>query len=337
MKTLKFILASLFSNKRIVDEGSQHPFWVAIIIFLISLVIAVVPMTVSIISVQGSSLITTTENYALDYSLQKFSIDYLNDQSEAKAYVIDDQMVFVNFDEGADISHNGHVTLAVRYLPNENDLGKLLKSIKTSYVIESEETTDNKVSEIPSMLIFGKTNMYLYLYAGNATCTFTESNGEITISNETQAARSQAYNYVDIPENLSSLNSFYSVNSKNTDNILSNWENFFDKAYENPRNHAALVSSFMFLGIDVAIVIILALVLFLLSRTKSSPVKLSFLTALKFDMFATLSPAIIGMIISLFWSAIAYIGFIICFGIRATFLGMKTTSPNNNQPDTVRK
>ena len=35
MKTLKFILASLFSNKRIVDEGSQHPFWVAIIIFLI--------------------------------------------------------------------------------------------------------------------------------------------------------------------------------------------------------------------------------------------------------------------------------------------------------------
>ena len=85
------------------------------------------------------------------------------------------------------------------------------------------------------------------------------------------------------------------------------------------------------------IVIILALVLFLLSRTKSSPVKLSFLTALKFDMFATLSPAIIGMIISLFWSAIAYIGFIICFGIRATFLGMKTTSPNNNQPDTVRK
>lgn len=345
--TIKFIFGSLFSNRRLVDESNEHPIWLALIIFLLSLCAAVLPMTITSLNVQGSQILTVTENYSLDYSLSVLSRDYLytnggvETEDQVVATIRDDQLQLnvPTFEADIKFPDDDKVSLAVRYTSDQTQVSSIIQDIKTSYIVPNEEATDDTlISEVPSMLIFTPSNYYIYLYAGTARVSFTETNGEVTITSDATASTGISGNYVDIPDETC-LNDFYDKSIDESDalqNTYDGWVDFLNKGYQNPRNYAVLTSSLMFLGIDVAIVFILALVLFLLSKTKASPRKIPFLEALKIDMFATLSPAIIGMLIGFLWADFFYLGFIIIYGIRATFLGMKATSPNQNNPE-VRK
>ena len=78
MKTLKFIFSSLFSNEKIINESKKQPWWLAIVLILFSCVIALIPNFVSVMTVQGSNVITTNTNSGIDYGLKQFSVEYLS-------------------------------------------------------------------------------------------------------------------------------------------------------------------------------------------------------------------------------------------------------------------
>ena len=67
MKTLKFIFSSLFSNEKIINESKKQPWWLAIVLILFSCVIALIPNFVSVMTVQGSNVISVPAdaNYAV--------------------------------------------------------------------------------------------------------------------------------------------------------------------------------------------------------------------------------------------------------------------------------
>lgn len=339
MKSLKFIFSSLLSNQKITDESNEQPWWLAIVIALLSIVIAIIPTTVQVMTVQGSDIITRVENYSLDYSLTQFSIQYLNPESPAKATISDGKMTFTNFTDGAEIKHGDDVTLVVRYTQNSADLTTVTQSIKTSYPVkqEGETETDKLVSKIPSMLIFTEDSLYLYVYDASATATYTEKDGTKTIVSETNYVGVTSGTYEGITGDLANLNSYYNPSlepSKAASECLNNWTTFFDKAYETPRNSLALSYTGMFAGLDAIIMLVLSLTIFLLSKTKSSIRRFKYLESLKMIFFASLSPAILSLLLGFLIPSLQSISFVLFIGLRCTWLAMKATSPQTSSTPT---
>ena len=68
-KFIKFLFKGLVNNEEVIYESKKHPWWAAIIVFILSLVIAVIPSFVQIARIQGAEVLTTTQNASLDTSL----------------------------------------------------------------------------------------------------------------------------------------------------------------------------------------------------------------------------------------------------------------------------
>ena len=77
MGPIKFIFSSLFSNDTIINESKKKPWWLAIIMIIVSCVVALIPSITSVLNYNGSDIITRTDNYNLDYSLKTFTYEYL--------------------------------------------------------------------------------------------------------------------------------------------------------------------------------------------------------------------------------------------------------------------
>lgn len=348
MKTLKFIFSSLFSNETVIKESKNKPWWLAIILMLVSCIISIVPNFVTVMKTNGSDILTQNANYSIDYSLKKFSQDYL-DSSDIEIKIENGKLTAKNFDERIEVKHQEKITLIVQYVPYDTENDRLLydsyndkinayvKEIKTSYDVENDG--DTLKSHLYSTLILGSESVFLYLYDSAATCTFKiEADNTKTITNETSPAAQTYGTYKNISGDLAVISGYYRGNSdaECMENALASWKNFFDKAYQSPRNVLAFQYSGMYLGIDILIIAVMGLMIFLLSRTKSSIQRYTYLQGLKMVSFATLSPALLALILGFLIPALQSMGFLMFLILRVTWLGMKATSPaNNGQP--VRK
>ena len=81
MKTIKFLFSSLISNDTVINESKHKPWWLAIVMMIVSCFVSIIPIFTSIMSVNGGSILTASENYNIDYSLKKFSLDYLTKEN----------------------------------------------------------------------------------------------------------------------------------------------------------------------------------------------------------------------------------------------------------------
>ena len=172
----------------------------------------------------------------------------------------------------------------------------------------------------------------------DAKCSFkANADGSFTISNETGILNNMSGNYVGINKDLANLNSYYSGNteSEKVNNAYNQWKAFFDKAYESPRNSLAWKYVGIYFGMDIATALIMGLMLFLLSKTKASLIKYRFLEALKMVFFASVSPALIALILGFMVPSFQSMAFLMCYILRITWLGMKATNPPSAQA--VRK
>ena len=65
-KFIKFLFKGLINNEEVINESRHHPWWAALIVGLISVIIAIVPAAVSILNIKGSEILTSSENRSLD-------------------------------------------------------------------------------------------------------------------------------------------------------------------------------------------------------------------------------------------------------------------------------
>ena len=351
MKPLKFIFSSLFSNEMIIKESKHQKWWLAIVIMLFSCIISLVPSFVSMMTVQGSNIITANQNYGIDYGLKQFSLSYLG-SNDNQLKIIDEKLTLsenaTKTDNGlyytlTEIEYNEKIALTVYYVDYNSEetnyktfdekMAAAINAIKASRPTENQNE-----SKLQNSLILGKELVYLLLCGSNETCNYTtEADGSITITATSQNVSTLSGNYKNIAGDLANLNGYAYGNSESdkANNAFNNWKNFFDKAYESPRNIAALRYAGINLGMDLIIVMALALTTFLLSKTKASVVKYKFLESLKMVFFAILSPAIISIIIMLLIPSFQSMAFLMCCILRITWLGMKATNPPSSQP--IRK
>lgn len=356
MNSIKFIFSSLFSNQKIIDESKKRPWWLAIIIFILSLVIAIVPVTISYMNVKGSNVLTASTNYSLDLSVKQLSYQLSNLEGvEASvknkefSMTKDDkdytEPIKVATDDGTWLMNTIYVPLTSTDKNYTNELNRVKKDLslldKIAKEPDSSLESDHFQSYVHSMMIFTKSEFHLYVYEGSAKVTYKEDDkGVIEIVTDASTKGTMIGTFDKVEGKCAQISSFYDKSLSHSEAIEKSydlWVDFLDKAYEAPRNKAAINVTLVYSGINFLIIIVMSLTAFLLSRLKSSIRKYSFLQSLKMISFASLSPSLIGLLLGLLIPSTQAVSFIVCIGLRSTWLIMKATSPASNSGGAIRK
>lgn len=320
-KFIKFLFKGLVNNEEVIYESKKHPWWAAVIVFLLSLVVAVIPSFVQIAKIQGAEVLTTSQNASLDTSLVLVS-QHL-EENNIKIEI--DEQGKINVDalipEGK--SYYEHTVVAqnkellIFTICKEADVTNLAKNYS-----EGKKVSNDIVKEKPySYLIITEDKVYLTTYLNTSKNVIT--NG--VISENAKAS----YTYVGLNESAkgTDINSFYA--SKDVELCLDHWETFLNDLYKISKTSYLWGYTGVLSAINLGVALLVALLTMILTRLKSATgEKLNYLNALQIIAFASLAPALVGCLLGFIISSFAQIGFVLCLGLRSTFLGMKAANPN---------
>jgi hypothetical protein len=320
-KFFNFLFRGLLSNQEIIDNHKEHSLLSSLIILIVSLLIAVVPSFSSIAKTKGSSVITSSQNASLDTSLVLFS-QYIDENNislgikDGKFYIdsADKEKYFPNGEYS--IVAQERELLAVRICEDAN-----IEAFQTMYAYgrTSLDQTDYNLKP-RSYLIISESYFVLATYLSTATNTL---NDDGTLSSA--ASTNATYSGLCSSSKDVEISSFYTL--KNYDSCISNWETLFNNLYQKSKVRYLWSYTGIISAINVAAVLLIALMLMILSRLKKSSLnKFNFLDSFKIISYASLSPAIIALCLGFIMSAVAGIAFVLCIGIRGTYLSMKASA-----------
>ena len=337
-KFIKFLFKGLVNNEEVIYSSKHHPWWSAVLVLLFSLIIAVVPSFVQIAQVQGSEVLTASQNASLDTALNLVS-EHL--EANNMKIVIDEEGCidiskaipdneYTKYEEDS----NGNKT-KVAYEYSVVAQGKELlvfticspsdvDAYKTLYSEGKKSSSDAPSAQPRSSLIITETNVYITTYL--TTNVISTEDGSIL------EAATPSYEYFgsNVSAKGTDINSFYA--SKNYNDCLNHWEKFLVDAYRMNKTQYLWTYSGILAAINLGVALLVSLLTMILTRLKSATGdRLNYLEALKIICFASLAPALLSIVLGFFVSSMAQVGFVLCLGLRTTFLGMKAANPNRGQ------
>ena len=320
-KFIKFLFKGLVNNEEVIYESKKHPWWAAALVLLVSIIVAIIPSFVSIARVKGSEALTSTQNASLDTSLVLFS-QYL-DESNIKIEINEEGRIDVNAINQAGLVEHSIVAqdkeLLVVRVCSQSDAPVYAKMYS-----EGKSSQEDTVKEKPrSYLIFTESNVYLTTYLNTSEVKNTIENGVIT------ASANAAYTFIGLNESAKNtdVNSFYV--SKDINACLGHWESFLADLYKVSKAQYLWGYTGVLCAINLGVTVLVALLTMILTRLKSATGdKLNYLQALNITCYAALAPALISILLGFMIPSFAQIGYVLCLGLRSTFLGMKAANPS---------
>ncbi len=359
MNVLKFLARGLFSNAVIVKESKKQKFYIAILIFLLTVVISIIPIFTSIANNSGGNILTQTEALQFDYSLQRFSHEYLTNNADAKLEmeIVDGKLVFKEGKTFQDLENKkeivllnkstfpyleihrslqdkDQITLLVCYVSSETSDTGIYKNLNekvtdvfnrlaVNYPIKNDDGTDSNISKTYSVLLFSEKDFAVRLYDNNAQTEFTKENETVALKKSASVASSASGIYASVSDVNRNLNLF---DNENPTQILAKWKEFFTESYKDLKNQILFLNVGMFSGINALLLLFLALLIFILSRFKSSICgKQKYSDCLKYISFASLCPSLLALLIGFMLPGFQSIGFLTFAGLRAIFLSTRLT------------
>lgn len=351
MKNFKLILKSLISNEACVEGGRHRPWWIALILFFFSTIVAIVPVFVQTITKAGSSFVSTN-SYGIENGLQRFVEDVkthdeltmvIKTTSDGEKYLNLDQekwdkvYTYTNKDGFNAYQHkneSGVVDLDVFYIADfandgtAKDAASKIASDKAVVNEETGETTYTKRST--SFVIFGKDLFVVYLYNGTSTTLQGSVIGD--------------YKSIDDGFNFVSLLTV-KINDKEVTNdtvtpeeyseyrkgVWTNWKDYFDKAYLYNRSQLTWQTTLLMFGINAGLVIFMGFMIWVLTRGKNNPYKIYKFYECEFiAAWAGLTPGLLTCGFGFLLSSFANVMFPLLLGVRVMWLSMKTLRPQYN-------
>ena len=317
-KFFVFILKSLFSNKEAI-KGKKQPLWAAFIVAFISLICAALPTVISVASSKGESLVTSSTNSSLDISLPLFS-KYLKDESIVLR--VQDKELVTTFSETV-VKAQDKELLAVKYASTDLELKEYQEKYQKHFTFTAD---DGVVTTGPiSYVIITNTDFYAVTYKSGIQNNYNKD-GTLKSYASSSSTYSGKINQIDGMDFASFYNKEDGVEAK--DNCIKQWKTALNKMYKPVRTNYLLLQNGILTALNAGVMIIVTLMLFLLSKLKSNlGEKFTFVEALKVTLYASLSPALLTLILGSFIPMVATIGLVLFLGIRSTFLGMKASTP----------
>lgn len=354
MKTLKLLLSSLVSNDKCVEGGRQKPWYFAILFFLFSVVLSVLPLTISTAVSNGSSFVSSTR-YAYQNGLTRF-----NEELDEKGLDL-----IVTYDEGAKlnslvVSKNGvsgkevwnetfvsnkayrfeHYgtgdvldfevyytdTYGEAFINYYSNVIKLINPLTNENFDSTSVSGSTATGRDVSFIVFGKFEFVTSLYKSGNTSVVGSLSGDY--ANTQVGTNLKDFAKTTVDGVIYSPTSTGLDHDKYLDYTWSNWMKFYDQSYINSRAYQTWSISGIMLAINAALTLMMGLLVFILTRGKNNPFRIyTFWESQKIAYWASLSPAVIAMIVGFISSTYGMMAFIMLMGIRIMWMSMKTLRP----------
>ena len=302
---IKLFFSSLISNNAAIDAGRKKPWYAAIILFFISIVLSVIPSTVLELRKHGDKNFDST-TYQAREAFRYFAEEIQNDEGMIVVHADKKTSYLVgrNSETFGDLdSKTMNYNFKFRYSSNEN-----VVSVYT-------ELNEEKVS----YFVFTPDTVYIRVVDPN--------------NHDTSKINLMCVNAYKKVGEKALIESFASEGDE-TDKITNTWANWkvlIRQLYNQTRLKAAGFQLGIMSAINVGIVLIMGFMIWVLTRGKNNPYRIfNVWECYKIVAWSALTPAILtsglGFLIKTFASTI----FPLLLGVRVMWLSMKSLRPDGS-------
>lgn len=340
MKRFKLILKSLINNDACVEGGRKHPFWIALIMFFLSMVLAVIPVFVQTITKKGSSFVSSN-SYGVEVGTQRF-VEDINEkglimevkEQDGQKYLSLDQETWDNTYTYTDhkdyhvyqhYSELGQIDLEVYYIQNFTSID--IEEITKNKPVWSDGEFIGFEKRTVSFIIFGSKDVYSIVY---------------NMSGAQVGSLVGDYKHCEVGFKLNDLDNVsidgnvinvVNVNAQTyaayVDGVWANWIKFFDDAYLYQRGQLTWKTTLLMFGINAGLVIFMGLMIFILTRGKHNPYRIfTIFECMWIACWASLTPAILTSGLGFLIKSFSQIIFPLLLGVRIMWLSMKSLRPD---------
>lgn len=341
---------TLYSNQACIDCGTQKKWYFAIIAFIFSLLVAMVPLTVNASKQSGSSYVSGTT-----YGFKEAFIETVLDES---SYVtVDGSLKNINFvDNQATFDGTSAVTTNSKFyflgyhtsLNNNKTSLVPTRDLEIYYVKDSYDFTEvDIINTINKNMFplnesdqsvnysgsFEETRNVSFIAISKNYFVFGiyQANGASTTAKTTFSGD---YKYIDntnFVEYMKNETSALTSDSEIETKIFENFKGFLNLSYKNNKIKVTWIQSGLSLGVNAAITLLLGLAVFLMTRGKQNPNRvIKFYQCMYIAFWATISPAILTLIMGFLMSSMGIMLYVIIYGIRIMWLSMRNLRPQYN-------
>ena len=334
---------SLINNAAAIRGAKAGPFWLTLVMFILSVLIPVVPMLVSQANTNGSSFLSKY-SYGLERYVTSVAMDLKN--NKLAEFSIDDEHMLTVKENGTEVSFSEYGSAKeyiaykdantnqynfVVYLSDattdkeKTDVNKL---ISATYYANGTIDVSTDVENVyrPSYMILFKNGVYVVVYGNNSTKALASSfSGDF----KTLAV---ANDYLDqlltVKDKEGDAVEQSLINDDYINGVYKNYKKFLDKSYETLKVKNTWVTSAIYLGIFFGLSLIMGFLMWLLTRGKNNPNNYytPWLT-MKIQGRLGLAPALITLVAGFFLTSYAPMIFIMTIGLRVMWVSMKELRP----------
>ena len=325
MKNFKLILSSLISNHSCVEGGRRKPWYFAIPMFFLAVLLALIPTFVQTYTKEGDVLVKSN-SYEMDVSSYYFvkEINDLGIEMKVKdgKLSVDKEKWDASFTT-TDPSGN---KCYIHYHPNPTTQ-ELIPDLGVYYMLNSEldETVYKTITSFPSPTEEGATvarNYSFILFTDESVAFYIYASAKP--NNNSVGTIYGDYKHLDNDWTVNSM--FVEKDSKAT---WENWKYFYRKAYETNRFRNTWQTCLIITGINVGIVAFMGFMLWVLTRGKNNLHWFGIWETQKIAYWATITPAILTTGLGFLLTSFSQVLFPLLLGVRIMWLSMKLLRPEN--------
>lgn len=334
---------SLINNAAALRGAKSGPFWLTLVMFILSLLLPILPIFVTQANTKGSSFFGSnsysfekyipavgldlkdnrkvefqiTPEHQLDITEDGKAVDYTT-YSSAKPFAVYENTVSKQYD-------------FVIYVSNEQG-SKEKKAFNTvvnttKYKLGTIEKSEEKDGTyIPSYMILFKDAIYVAIYAKDSTTAVTGSymgDYKTMEVNDKALTKFLTVKDADGKEIAASL-----YDNNYTDGVFKNFKKVMDRSYDTLKIQNMWGTSGIYLGIFAGLSIVMGFIMWIITRGKNNPNNYftPWLTQ-KVEARLAFAPAIITMGVGFFFPQYVPIAFIVTLGLRVMWISMKELRP----------
>ena len=316
MKNVKLFLKSLFSNNAAIDGARKKPWYAAIIIFFLSIVLSVIPSTVIELKKHGDKYFETT-TYNTQEAVTEFAqyvntldkdVFYVKTNKEGNKYLVADETVrFERYNK-----KTRQVDFVFQYAQNKN-----VDKYMASY-------TNSKTGKGVSYFLFTPDTLYIRVLDPN--------------DYKTEKVKLQCINAYKKVEENQIKKSYVKVMSgskldltKTCKKTWENWKILIKNFFNQTRLRAAGLQLGIISAVNAGISLIMGFMVWVLTRGKNNPYRLfSVWDSFKISFWSGSTPAILTIALGFLISRFASTLFPLFLGVRVMWLTLKSLRPDGS-------
>ena len=312
MKNVKLFLKSLFNNNAAIDGARKKPWYAAVIIFFVALILSLVPSTVLKLKEHGDKPFSGT-TYGTQEAVTEFS-EYLK--------TLDKNVFYVK------TSKDGKKYLIANESVKFKRYNKQRKKNDFVFLYSENKNVDTNLKPYIDKETKSPTCSYFVFTPDRLDVVVLDPNDGKTI--KVQFTCIDAYKKIEKDQIKKAL----VVGKNNTQTAQKTWENW-KVLIKDFYNQTRLTVAWSTCGINAAvnggIILIMGFMVWILTRGKNNPYRLfNIWESFKISFWCTPSPALLtlglGFLISNFASTI----FVLLLGVRVMWLTMKSLRPDGS-------